>query len=337
MKKISVGFFDTTPEDEAYFKKSLRQFNLVFCGKLNEKNAVKASKCGIASCYALAKERFDYKIMSRMPLLKLIATRSTGFDHIDLQECRKRGVCIANIPSYGDRTVAEHTFALMLAISRKIIQAHERVQKGDFRVDGLTGFDLAGKTLGIIGTGRIGSNVAKIASGFEMNILAFDTQKNTALEKYGVKYVSFNSLLQNSDIMTLHVPLNKQTFHLINSKNVRLMKKGSVLINTSRGAIVETKAIIEGLNEGILAGVALDVLEEEGILRDEDDVLKAIHGHSTQTLKTMFENHILLKLDNVLITPHIAFNSKEALERIREVTSENVKAFAKGKAQNAVC
>ncbi|MEM4255267.1 MAG: NAD(P)-dependent oxidoreductase [Candidatus Norongarragalinales archaeon] len=336
--KTSIGFFDTTPEDEAYFKKTLKQFKLVFCGELNERNIAKAASCKVISCFALAKTRLDGKVLPKMPFLKLIATRSTGFDHIDLQECRKRGITVETVPSYGDNTVAEHAFALTLALSRKIIEANERVRKGDFSVEGLTGFDLEGKTIGIIGTGRIGANVARIAHGFGMKILAFDMRKNSELErKYGVKYVPLAAVLKNADVITLHVPLNDKTHHLVNKRNIRLVKKGAILVNTSRGAVVETKALLEGLSKGILSGAALDVLEEEGTLRDEDEVLKAIQGNHQEVLKTMLENHILLKWNNVLITPHIAFNSREALHRIRQTTAENIKAFVKGKKQNAVC
>lgn len=338
MKKISIAFFDATRDDEEYFKKSLRQFKLVFCGELDEENLEKAAQCEIISCFALAKTRFDARALARLPLAKFIATRSTGFDHIDMQECSKRGISVSNVPSYGDNTVAEHAFALILAFSRKIIDANERVRKGDFSVDGLTGFDLAGKTMGIIGTGKIGVNVARIANGFQMKILAFDARKNRELEKkFGVKYVSLPELLKNSDFITLHVPLTKQTHHLINTKNIGMVKKGAILVNTARGAIVETKALLEGLSKGILAGAALDVLEEEGVLRDEDEVLKAVQGNHQGVLKTMLENHILLRWNNVLITPHNAFNSREALHRIRETTKENILAFAKGKKLNVVC
>ncbi len=335
---MAIAFFDATREDEEYFKKALKGFKLVFCGELNGENLAKAAQCEIISCFVLAKTRLDAKALAKLPRVKMIATRSTGFDHIDLPECSRRGIAVSNVPFYGDNTVAEHAFALILAFSRKIIEANERVRRGDFSAEGLMGFELAGKTIGIIGTGRIGANVARIANGFQMKILAFDSRKNREVEKkYGVKYVPLLTLLKNSDVITLHVPLTNGTRHLISTRNIGMVKKGAIIVNTARGGIVETKALLEGLSKGILAGAALDVLEEEGVLRDEDEVLKAIQGNHQGMLKTMLENHILLRWNNVLITPHNAFNSREALHRIREATKENILAFAEGKKLNAVC
>ena len=338
MRKISVGFFDTSPDAEKYFRKHLKGLKLRFCGELNGENALKAKDCGVISCFV--HEKIDSKILRKMPKLKLIATRSTGIDHIDLNDCRRQGVCVANVPSYGENTVAEHTFALILALSRKIIETKERVEKGDFSGEGLTGWDLAGKTIGIVGTGKIGSHVARIASGFNMKILAFDSFRKMELEKdYSVKYVPLAFLLKNSDVITLHVPLNRKTKHLINSRNIRMVKKGALLINTARGGIVETNALVQGFSKGILSGAALDVLEEEGLMRDEDEVLKTIQGKTSEkgVLKTVLQDHILLKWKNVLITPHNAFNSREALERIEKTTVENIRAFAEGRMENAVC
>lgn len=336
-KKLCIGFFSTTPEEEAELKKRLKGFKTEFYGEPNLESAAKARNCYAVSCFALAKTRFDSKLLDLMPKVKLITTRSTGFDHIDIAECRKRGITVCNVPTYGENTVAEHSFALLLALSRKIVEAHERVQKGDFGVQGLTGFDLAGKTIGIIGTGKIGSRVAAIAKGFKMNILAFDSRKNPELERdCGAKYVTLAVLLKNSDVVSIHLPLNDKTRHLINRKNLRLAKKGAILINTARGGIVETGALIEAIAKGTLSGAGLDVLEEEGLVKDEDEILKAIRSNDGKFLKIMLQDKILLSTRKVLITPHIAFNSKEALERITQTTVENIKAFAGGKPQNKI-
>jgi len=334
---MCIGFFDTTPEAEKYFRAHLRGFKLKFLGELDADNAARAGDCEIASSFV--HEKIDSKILGKMGKLKLIASRSTGTDHIDFKECRRRGVRIANVPAYGENTVAEHTFALILALSRKIIESHDRVEKGDFTIEGLTGFDLSGKTLGIIGTGRIGSHVARIANGFGMRIIAFDARPNRELQKnYGVKYVPLNSLLRTADIITIHAPLLPSTRHMINSRNITLCKRNAILVNTSRGAIVDTNALVESLAAGRLGGAGLDVLEEEGLMHNEDEALKALRGkQSSRLLKTMLQDHILLRLKNVLITPHNAFNSREALERIMLTTVENIKAFAKGEPKNAVC
>ena len=200
----------------------------------------------------------------------------------------------------------------------------------------MRGFDLKGKTLGIVGTGHIGLHVARIANGFEMNVLAFDVAENKKLaKKLEFKYVSLEDLLKNSDIITLHVPYNKNTHHLINSQNINLIKKGAYLINTARGGIIETNALVKALDSGILTGAGLDVLEEECFIKEERQLLTK-QFPETCNIKTMLQNHVLMQRENVIITPHNAFNSKEALERILATTVENIKGFAGGKAVNMV-
>lgn len=272
--------------------------------------------------------RIDKSALEKMPLLKAIATRSTGTDHIDLAECKKRKIAVLNVPSYGENTVAEHTFGLILALSRKIYHAIQRAKKRDFSIAGLRGFDLKGKTLGIVGMGHIGLHVARIARGFEMNVIAFDPFPNKKLAKrYCFKYVSFGFLLKNSDIITLHAPYNERTHHLINKKNILIVKKGAVLINTARGGLVETEALLLGLKQGILSAAGLDVLEEESAIMEESQLL-SMHLPK-KSMQVVLENHALLDNENVLITPHNAFNSKEAMGRIVETTVKNLLAAAK--------
>ena len=268
--------------------------------------------------------------MNRFPALKLIATRSTGFDHIDLADAKARGVMVANVPFYGENTVAEFAFALLLALSRKIIDADERVRAGTFSPHGLRGFDLAGKTIGIIGTGHIGAHMVRMAQGFGMNVIGCDAYPNQDLSHaLNFTYVSLPELLAQSDIITLHVPYNPHTHHLINSENIGAIKKGAYLINTARGAIVETDALVEALKAGILAGAALDVLEEEGELSNEEALLISPHPNEA-SLKIALENHYLIDHPRVIVTPHLAFNTQEAVERILNTTIENIKQFAAG-------
>jgi D-lactate dehydrogenase len=267
------------------------------------------------------------KILDKMPKLKCIITRSTGFDHIDMKECNKRKIKVMNVPDYSENTVAEHTFALILALSRKIPQSYERTIRGNFSLEGLTGIDLKGKTIGIIGFGKIGRNVARIAKGFEMNIVVYDVKKDSKAR--GINFVSLNELLKISEIITLHCPLNKQTKHLINLKNVKSLKKGCYIINTARGGNIETRALVEGLSEGIIGGVGLDVLEEELLVKEEIQLLsKKFHK---EKLENLIENHLLLKFDSVIMTPHNAFNSKEALKRVIDITLINLDSFIKNK------
>ena len=275
------------------------------------------------------------KVLATLPKLKLIATRSTGFDHIDLAECRRRGVMVCNVPFYGENTVAEHTFALILALSRKVHEAFVRVRAGNFSLDGLRGFDLKDKTIGVVGAGHIGLHVIRIARGFGMKVLAFDVRRNNFLaEVLGFEYAELDDLLGRSDITTLHAPYNMHTHHLIHPGNVGKIKRGAILINTSRGGLVDTDALLQALDAGILAGAGLDVLEgEESVLEESALLGDAVNP---EKLRRAIQNHLILKKPNVVFTPHNAFNSQEALERILETTAENIAAFAAGTPKNVV-
>jgi D-lactate dehydrogenase len=275
--------------------------------------------------------------MSRFPALKLIATRSTGFDHIDLAAAKGRGIVVANVPFYGENTVAEFAFALILALSRRIIEADTRVKEtGTFSTKDLRGFDLAGKTLGVVGCGHIGTHIIKMANGFNMKVVGFDAYPNADLaQKLNFKYLQLEELLSTSDIITIHVPYNAQTHHLINKENIGKIKKGAYLINTARGAVVETDALVEALKNETLAGAGLDVLEEEGDMSDELALLTAAHPKEEE-LKIALENHYLITHPRVIVTPHNAFNTTEAIERILDTTIENIKAFVTGSPTNVV-
>jgi D-lactate dehydrogenase len=276
-------------------------------------------------------------VLKHFGKLKFIATKSTGFDHIDLAFCRQKEIPVSNVPTYGENTVAEFAFALMLALSRKLYPALKRVkEEGDFSYEDLTGFDLKGKTLGVVGTGHIGVHVIRIAFGFDMKILAFDPHPNQQLVKdFGVRFLDLPELLKNSDIVTLHVPYLPATHHLINRDNVKLFKPGSWLINTARGGLVETSALLQALGSGQMAGAGLDVLEEEGFVKDEMSLLNSGHP-SREELKTVLADHELMRMKNVLITPHNAFNTKEAVERILDTTIANIESFIKGEPMNLV-
>ena len=276
------------------------------------------------------------KLLEKLPNLKLAVTMSTGYEHIDLDACKKRNIIACNIPSYGENTVAEHAMALILTISRNIIPSVERTRKGSFELEGLRGFDLKGKTMGILGTGRIGRHVAHFANGFDMKVIAFDKFPNDALAKEcGYEYVEFDKLLEESDIISIHLPENKETHHIINKDNIKKIKKGCVLINTARGGIVETEALLTGIKEGILSAIGLDVLEEECAIKEEAELLHETFQKKCD-IKTLLEEHILMKQENVFITPHNAFNSNEALMRILDTTIDNINAFVAGVPKNTV-
>ena len=333
MKKLKITFFEIEPWEMDYLKPRLKGFDLAFFEeKITTKEIKKISGVDILSPFIYSV--VDKKVINSLESLKYIATRSTGFDHIDLKTCQKKNILVSNVPTYGENTVAEHTFALILALSRKICFSWERTKLGDFSLENLRGFDLKGKVLGVAGTGNIGRHVIRIAKGFEMNVLAFDIKKDQKFaKKIGFKYVSLDNLFKNSDIITLHAPYNKATHHLINLKTLKLLKKGCYLINTARGGICDTTALLKGLKQGTFAGLGLDVLEEECFIKEERELLSSVFK-KTCDLKTALENHILINQPNVIITPHNAFNSKEALLRILDTTIENIKAFAGNKPIN---
>ena len=279
--------------------------------------------------------RVGREAMDALPNLKLIATRSTGFDHIDLTAAKEHGVIVSNVPTYGEHTVAEHTFALILALSRNVHKSHVRRLNGDFSIEGLKGFDLKDKTIGVIGAGKIGLHVIKIARGFGMHILAYDAFENRFLaDVLDYEYVSLETLLASSDIITLHTPYNEKTHHLINTEAVAQMKRGAILINTARGELVDNDALIYALNQGILAGAGLDVLEGEHLIKEEKELLSQNQASNDASILT--KDHELLRRDNVVYTPHIAFYSEEALHRILDTTVKNLTCFVDGACQNIV-
>jgi len=318
-----------------YLRKFLKGNEILFVDEpLNEQTAEKAADCDVVAFFIYSK--VNDSLLKKLKSAKLLATMSTGFDHIDINACKKRNVVACNVPAYGDNTVAEHAMALILAISRKLLPSIERTRKGDFSLEGLRGFDLKGKTMGILGTGRIGRNVAHYAEAFGMRVVAFDKFPNESLAKEcGFTYAPFDEVLAQSDVLSLHLPESPETHHIINKDNVKKIKKGCVLINTARGALIETEAILIGLKEGILSGCGLDVLEEERSIKEEAELLHETFQASCD-LKTLLAEHILLQHPKVLITPHNAFNSDEALTRILDTTIENINSFFAGIPKNKI-
>ena len=269
------------------------------------------------------------QVLEGLPHLKFIATRSTGFDHIDLDACLSRGIVVSNVPSYGENTVAEHTMALLLMLSRKVHQSVLQVRSGRVDLAELTGFDLQGKTIGVIGAGHIGLHVIRIARGFGMRVLAHDVRSDPLLaDLLGFAYVSMDQLLAESDIVTLHCPLTEKTEHLLGRAQIGRMKRGALLINTSRGGLVDTDALVGALESGRLSGAGLDVLEGEELIKEDKQLLA--QPVDVERLRTAVRNRVLLARDDVVFTPHNAFNSREALVRILEVTLANLEAYRAG-------
>jgi D-lactate dehydrogenase len=254
--------------------------------------------------------------------VRYLALRSAGFNHVDLKIANDLGMRVARVPDYSPAAIAEHTVALMLILNRKLIRAHSRVRDLNFALDGLTGFDMSGKTVGILGTGKIGSVVARILHGFNCKILAYDPYENEDLKKrYNVTYTDYMDVCLKSDIITLHLPLTPESKYIINARSIDVMKPGVMLINTSRGGLVNTKEVIKALKSGKIGSFGIDVYEEESGLFFED--------HSDQILQDDVIAR-LMTFQNVMITSHQAFLTHEALVKIAETTCYNLDCWEKG-------
>jgi D-lactate dehydrogenase len=305
-----------------------------FQAPLTENNLQSMPEAEILSTFIYSD--LSRKVLGRLGRLKCIVTRSTGFDHIDLEYCRSRGITVSNVPTYGDHTVAEHVFALLFSVSRRLCEAIDRTRKGDFSSGDLQGFDLRGKMLGVIGTGNIGRRVIEIATGLGMKVLAFDVHPDLQLAgTLDFRYVNMDALLALSDIITLHVPANEKTHHLLSRDEFQQMKEGVILINTARGSVVDHQALARALADGKVAAAGLDVLPDEPLIQEEAELLRSFY-QKTHDLEQLLTGHTLLHMRNVLITPHIAFNTREAVERILETSVENIESFVSGNPQNVV-
>ena len=303
---MNIGFFELEDFEKEYFQKEMKDANLLF-----EDSPLKEdfpNLTGLEIIVIFIHSQITKEILDKMPNLKFITTMSTGFDHIDTIECKRRNIIVSNVPTYGESTVAEHTFALLLAISRRIIESVAKTKRGEFMPNGLTGFELKGKTLGVIGVGSIGTNVIRIAKGFGMNVIAFKRTPDYVLEKeLSFKFVDINVLYQKSDIITLHLPYSKETHHIINEKAFSMMKKGVVIINTARGGLIDSTALLNSLHEEKVRFAGLDVLEEEPLLQEERDILSKTFDK--EKLMSVLEDHMLVNNPHVIVTPHNAFNS----------------------------
>lgn len=330
-------FFEVKDWQKEAIQQAFPQEDLVFFAEpLSSANVTSAQGAQVLGVFV--QSRVTKEVIDQLPELKLIATFSTGYDHIDCEYAKNKRVFVANVPNYGENTVAEHTFALILALSRRLMTTYERTESLDFCIDdSIQGIDLKDKTIGIYGLGSIGNYVAKIAHGLSMRIVAYKRTPDPELTRlYGVEFVNdLQSLLKQSDVVTLHCPLTPETEHLINNETIKYFKKGAIFINTARGGLVDTTALLQALDEGILSAAGLDVLEGENDLIDPVDMLSN-QACDPQRIRQMVEDHLLVKRDNVIITPHNAFNTREAVNRILQTSIENINRFFVGNSQNIV-
>jgi D-lactate dehydrogenase len=325
---MRITFFEVNDAETAYLRAKLAGQEASFhAEKIHEADLAPLGAAEVISVFIYS--QVTDAVLAKLPRLRLIATRSTGYDHIDLAASKKRGVAVATVPSYGENTVAEHTFALILSLSRHIHKSYVRVSQGNLSREGLTGFDLKGKTLGVIGAGRIGLHVIKIARGFGMEVLVTDVARDTFLsELLNFRYAPIEEVLATSDIITLHMPYSEKTHHFLDRERLAMVRKGALLINTSRGGLVDTDALLAALNSGALAGAGLDVIEGEQFISEEQEMLRSTHP--AEVLRQIVRDHVLLRHENVVFTPHNAFNSREALLRILDTTAENIRGFLSG-------
>jgi D-lactate dehydrogenase len=332
MTDRKIAFFGVKSWERPIIEKEIINLDACGVGIFEEEvqdNIEMAKKYEILSVFIYSK--MDKEILDKLSNLRMISTRSTGVDHIDLVECKKRKIEVMSVPVYGSNTVAEYAFALILAVAKNIVEAHQAVEEDEFSPEGLTGIDLCRKTLGIVGLGKIGANVAKIARAFGMKIIAVEKfPDEKVVKKYKVRLVDLETLLKEADVVTLHLPAMKETYHLINRDNIKLMKTGSILVNTSRGAVLETEAVVWALNKGILRGAGLDVVEEEDKVESMSMVMS--QRPTKDDLQNVLSYHMLRDRDDVVFTPHNAFNTEEAIGRIIETTIENIKNFCNNRA-----
>lgn len=324
---MRVAFFSAKPYDRRAFARAneAHGHDLHFLEPRLTRETVPLAE-GFPCVCAFVNDRLDREVLAALAEggMRLVALRSAGFNHVDLEAAEELGMTVARVPAYSPHAVAEHAAGLILGLNRRIHRAYARVREGNFALDGLMGFDLHGRTVGVVGTGQIGAVFCRIMHGFGCRLLAHDLAPNPACVALGVEYVELDRLLGESDIISLHAPLTPDTYHLIDENAVRAMRPGAMLINTSRGALVDARALIEGLKSGRIGFLGLDVYEEEGDLFFEDLSDRVIQDDVFVRLMTF---------PNVIITGHQAFFTEDAVGSIAETTLANVTAFERGEGE----
>jgi D-lactate dehydrogenase len=321
---MKIAFFSTKPYDRKYFDLANQKYGheITYFETRLTRQTLKLAEGYECAC-AFVNDQLDASTLIALAAqgTRLIALRCAGFNNVDVNSAKELGISVVRVPAYSPYAVAEHTVGLMLALNRKVYWAHSRVREGNFSLDGLLGFDMRGRTAGIIGTGKIGECVIRILNGFGCRIIAHDNYKNPACEELGVEYVSMEELFAQSDIVSLHCPLFKETYHLINNESIARMKKGVMIINTSRGALIDSRAAIEGLKSEKIGYLGIDVYEEEGDIFFEDKTFEILTDDVFARLTTF---------PNVVITGHQAYFTREAVSAIAETTLENITAYESG-------
>lgn len=318
---MKIVFFSAQPYDQLFFKKYNAQgFELIFLETSLQANTVSLAAGAHAIC-VFVNDVVNNQVIEQLSILgvSIIALRCAGFNNVDLEAAKAAGIRVCRVPAYSPEAVAEHALAMLLTLNRKTHKAYNRVREQNFSLNGLLGFNLHGKTIGVIGTGHIGQAFCRILTGFGCRILAFDLIANKDMEAIGVEYAPLVDVLK-ADIISLHCPLYEQTHHLINADTIAMMKAGMVLINTSRGGLIDTKAVIAALKNGHISALGIDVYEQEEKLFFRDLSAKIIEDDVIQRL---------MSFPNVLITAHQAFFTDEALSQIAITTLNNIEQLQK--------
>ncbi len=325
----TIIFYDTKQYERIFFEKELYEdYNLQFKEyHLFSDTKLSSIEESAEIISVFTASRLTKEILSKFYNLKLILTRSVGYSHIDLDYCKIKGIAVVNTPHYGDYTVAEFTFGILLNLIRRICYGVNELKQGDMYPETF-GSELYGKTIGVVGTGAIGAKVVKIAKGFSMNVICNDINENIDLKnEFYVKYTDLNTLCKLSDFILLHSPLTPKTYHLINREKLSLMKENAVIVNTARGELIDTEALYNALIDKKIKGAALDVLEFEDVISNK----RPAENLDLKNLRTSLINNKLLNLENVIATPHIAYDTKEAVERILNTTIDNLYQFENSK------
>lgn len=335
---IKIVYFDVQNDEKDFFIKNNdgKYEYYLDSGPLNEYTNIQDDYKDAQIISVFTTSRVTKEVLDKFENLQMIALRSVGYNHIDIDYCNKAGVVVENTPNYGNKSVAEFAFALLSDVARKVTRGYIEYKEGNVLPHSLTGVELAEKTIGIIGLGAIGAEVAKIAYGYDMKIIGYDLYENDKLKQnFKVEYKDFDTVLKESDFISLHTPLTKHNYHMFDYSAFNLMKKNSILVNTARGELIETQALYNAIIKKEIAGAGLDVLESEETITDSD-YLKDINRLSEFTLKQTLLNTRLLQLQNVIITPHIAYNTHEAIGRILTMTMSNIASFLEGVVEHNV-
>lgn len=335
---MKVVYFDVANYEYDYIKKSNEnKFEYLITNEsLNELIPLKQEYKDAEIISVFTTSKITKNVLKQFKNLKLITSRSVGFNHIDIDFCKTNGIIVENSPNYGNQSVAEFALALLMDVVRKVTFSYQEYKNANVTPDCFMGMELNGKTMGIIGLGAIGSTFAKISHGLGMKILGFDKiEKKELAKNYNIHFTDFETLLKESDFISLHTPLNKNNYHFFNEKCFNMMKKTAILINTGRGELIDSVALFNALINKKILGAGLDVLENEQTMSDFNYSL-GINRLDKSTLKQTVINSKLFQLNNVIITPHIAYNTQEAIDRILVTTMENINNFCAGKIQNEV-